>query len=352
MDILILDKTFTSIALIDTFESLLWVDRYNASGDFELYTLVNSNILRYAQQDFYIWSPKSEHMMIIDERLITSDIESGNHISIKGRSLESIIDRRIVWTQTILSGNFQNAILRLLNDNIISPIDPDRRIPNFIFEPSSDPRITSLTIEAQFTGDNLYTTIQSLCENKNLGFKILLNAQNQFVFSLYIGEDRSYSQTTNPYVIFSPDFENIINSNFLETNKALKNVALVAGEGEGTARRTTFVGSGSGLDRREGFVDGREISSDTPDGILTDEEYFLQLAQKGNQYLSENIFIKSFEGDVETTQTFVYGEDFFLGDTVQIVNEFGIEASTRILEVIFSNNNEGNSIVPTFSVMS
>lgn len=340
------------MSIIDAFESFIWTDRYNAFGDFEIYTFVNSDILRDAQQDYYLWTAQSEHMMIIDERVIISDIESGNNLTIRGRSLESILDRRIIWVQTILSGNFQNAIERLLNENIINPTIADRKISNFIFERSIDPRITSLTVEAQFTGDNLYDVIRQLCAERNVGFKIILNKNNQFVFSLYMGIDRSYAQDMNPYVVFSPDFDNIVNSNYLETTKLLRTAALVAGEGEGIDRRTIAIGGGSDLPRREQFVDARDISSNVDGGTLTPAQYDEQLVQRGNERMADYIFVQTFEGNVETTQMFVYGLDFFLGDIVQIVNEFGIEASTRIVELIFANNKEGNTVVPTFSIIS
>lgn len=66
---------------------------------------------------------------------------------------------------------------------------------------------------------------------KNVGFRIKLSDDNKFVFKLYAGADRSYDQFTNPYVIFSPKFENVINTNYLESKKTLKTVTLVAGEG-------------------------------------------------------------------------------------------------------------------------
>jgi hypothetical protein len=129
-------------------------------------------------------------------------------------------------------------------------------------------------------------------------------------------------------------------------------VALIAGEGEGAARRTTSVGSGSGLARRELFVDARDISSDTRDGVLTNPQYLALLASRGNERLDDHKFVQIFEGDVEATQMFVYETDFFIGDVVQIINEFDIEASTRIVEIIFSNNNSGNNVVPTFKVIT
>lgn len=357
MNLLVLDTNLETIAVADTYESFIWTDRYYEYGDFEIYTPMTNDILSYIKQDYYLQSRDSEHVMIIEKLLVSSDTEDGNHITVTGRSLESILDRRIIWGQKILRGNFQNGIQSLLNDAVIAPSDNARRISNFIFEASTDPAITSLTIDAQYTGDNLYDVISKLCEERGIGFKITLNDNKQFVFKLYAGTDRSYDQTAVPYVIFSPKFDNIINSNYIESKASLKTVTLIGGEGEGSARRYTTVGGGNGLNRREIFTDARDISSDVTDSegnmaTLPDAEYIAQLQQRGNEKLAENVAVTSFEGQVETTTIFRFGEDFFNGDIVQIANEYGHETKARILEVVFSEDKEGFSVFPTFSTLT
>lgn len=352
MEILILNTKFESVHLVDTFKSMIWTDRYSAYGDFEIYFSMNPELLEFLKEDYYLWIKESEHCMIIEDLSIDSDVEEGNHIIVTGRSLESILERRIVWGQKVLTGNLQNAIQTLLNESIISPSIADRKIGNFIFEPSTDEKITKLAIDAQYTGDDLYSIISGLCAKNNIGFKIVLNDSNQFVFSLYAGVDRSYDQTENPYVIFSPNFENIINSNYFTSKANLRTVTLVAGEGEGVSRKTAIVGSGSGLDRRELFTDARDISSDTEGGTLSDAEYTAQLKTRGINSLAEHEANTAFEGEVEATQLFKYGEDFFIGDIVQIVNEYGHEGAAYISELIISQSEEGVSTYPTFKTIS
>lgn len=352
MELLVLNTTFESIAVVDTYESLIWTDRYNAYGDFEIFFAMDTGLLEYLKEDNYLWLKESEHCMIIEEIKIDSDTEDGNHLIVTGRSLESILERRIIWGQRIFSGNFQNAIQTMLNENIISPSIADRKIPNFTFKASTDSKVTGLTIDNQYTGDDLYTVIKGLCEENNIGFKIILTDDNKFEFSLYAGADRSYDQTENPYVVFSPNFENIINSNYYSSRASFRNVTLVAGEGEGAARRTAIVGSASGLDRRELFTDARDISSDTEDGTLSDAEYMAQLRTKGLKNLADHIVTTAFEGEVEVTRLFKYGEDFFIGDIVQIANEYGNEGSAYISELVISNSEEGLSIYPTFKTIS
>lgn len=290
--------------------------------------------------------------MVIEKIQINSDVEDGNIITVTGRSLESILDRRIIWGQKTLSGNLQNGIKALLDENVISPSKENRKIDRFVFEESSDTTITEMTIEAQYTGDNLYDVICDICSDRGIGFKVTLNDENKFAFKLYAGVDRSYDQEKVPYVIFSPKYDNMLSSNYLESKSALKNVTLVGGEGEGSARRYTAVGNSAGLDRREMFTDARDISSDVDGKKLSDSEYISQLRQRGSEDLSEYMDIVSFEGQAETSQLFVYGKDFFTGDIVQIVDEYGHEAKSRVIEMVVSDNEEGYSAYPTFSVMA
>lgn len=267
MNLYILGKDLEVESVVDSYKSLIWTDRYNAYGDFELYTAVNEEILKKLPQDYYLSRDDSEHVMIVESLLIKSDVEEGQMLTVTGRSLESILDRRIIWGQKELSGNLQNGIEELLYDNIIQPANEKRKIDNFVFEPSDDPDITKLEFEAQYTGDSLYDVISSICSEKSIGFKVTLNEYKQFVFRLYSGIDRSYDQTKRPYVMFSPNFDNLISGNYVESKANMKNATLVGGEGEGSSRRYLAVGNPSGLERRETFTDARDVSSDINEDI-------------------------------------------------------------------------------------
>ncbi len=352
MELLVLNTDFEAVAVIDAYESMIWTDRYNLYGDFEIYFTMSPSLLTYMKEDYYLWLKDSEHCMIIEDIKINADIEEGNHLVVTGRSLESILERRIIWGQRIFRGNLQNAVQTMMNECFISPSIVDRKVDNFIFVPSTDPKITALTIDNQYTGTGLYDVITGLCEENNIGFKIVLTDENKFAFSLYAGVDRSYDQMDNPYVVFSPNFENIINSNYYSSKAGLKNVTLVAGEGEGASRKTAVVGSASGLNRRELFTDARDISSDTEDGALTDDKYLNQLKTRGLKKLADNTMTTAFEGEVELTKLFKYGKDFFIGDIVQIADEYGNERAAYISELVISNSEEGLSIYPTFKTIS
>jgi hypothetical protein len=380
IEIYILDSNFVTVAEIDTYDSFIWTDRYNACGDFELYTSVESSLLPYAEHGYYVWVKNSEHMMIIEETEITTDTENGNKLKITGRSLESILDRRIVWNQVTLSGKVEDVIRQLINDAIISPSMTERRIPNFIFVDSGDSYIDSCSInETQYLGNNLYEVIvdiltgvptdsqgQEIPNAKpfDIGFKLIYNFDaGRFEFSLYHGTDRSYNQELNPWVVFSPEFDNIISSDFIETSAGYRNVNLICGEtpeeASGKTRKLVYVGNETGLHRREMFTDGSSVQQKYTDENdqeveLTDEQYIAVLRSKALEEITkeENSIVKTFDGEINTSaRSFIFGEDFYLGDIVQMYNEYGLGAPARVTEMILSQDTSEIKMYPTFTVV-
>lgn len=346
--ILVLDAQFSTIAVVDQFESLIWVDRYWAYGDFELYMSASVYNIQLFQQGRYIFSPESENIMIVESVLVETDVENGSKITVSGRSLLSILDRRIIWDQTILNAPLWEALNHLIVTNAISPTDPNRVIPGLYVVPPTDPRITALTYEGQVTGANLYEYVQAVCELNKLGIRILLDANNQFALSFYMGADRSYDQTTNPYVVFSPKFDNLISTNSLRSRKTEKNAAKVAGEGEGLERRYVAIGTTAGLDRRELYVDARDISSN--EGEVPDAEYYALLLQRGEENLAENEPTDTFECTIEPNRSFKYNRDYFMGDVLSVFNEYEEESNVRLLEFMTTTDVEGVSAIPVFAV--
>lgn len=348
-----MDENFAGVSTLDIFESLIWTDRYYACGDFEIYMPCSEKMLSTLKQDMYLYLRESEHIMIIEDIQIDTDVEDGAHLTVTGRSLESILDRRVIWNLTTLSGGLQAGIKQLLNENAISPSDPARVIPNLIFEDSTDSKITNLSLNAQYYGENLYDVICEVCESNEIGFKIILNESNQMVFSLYAGTDRSYEQTENPYVIFSPGFDNLLNSNYISSKKTLKTVTMITGEGEGSDKKKAVAecsnGAGSGLNRREMHTDASGISQTDGEDTISDEAYTALLQRQGIDELAQNTRTESFEGEVSSGRTYTYGADYFMGDIVQNVNEFNIKATSRVTEYIMSQDESGIERYPTFT---
>lgn len=367
-ELYVLNTSYDIVAPVDVYDSLIWTERYFECGDFELYMPRKEDLAPALVRDNYLFMRGSDTIMVIEDIDIQTDIEKGVYVKVTGRSLESIIDRRIVWSETNFNGTLQNGIKKLLDENAINPGDSQRKIPNLVFKESTDSRITSLKLEAYYYGDNLYDSVVAACKDNNIGFKITLNESKQLVFELYKGLDRTYDQTTRPYVVFSPDFDNILTSTYFESSKGMKNCALVSNE---VRERTETDSNGkttttpawfrtvevkpdwykSGLGRREVFIETSVSDTDDDGKEYTEEEKKAQMRTAGSEELAETNITKVFDASVEATRQFVYGVDFSMGDVVQVKNEYGYESKARITEFIRSDSVSGESAYPTFTVI-
>ena len=104
-----------------------------------------------------------------------------------------------------------------------------------------------------------------------------------------------------------------------------------------------------GIARREIFADASDISIEEDDATtLTVEQYRAHLKQRGIDTLIDNLEYEAFEGEVEATIMYKYGEDFFMGDRVQLEDEYGHEGRAYISEYIISQDTSGINMYPTF----
>ena len=371
MDISVLDSNRNIVGIIDSFESFIWTERFDKCGDFELVVAPSTDLLDLLQQDRYLTIPDSEYVMVIEKHELTTDSVSGNRFMVSGRSVESLLDRRIIEFFAEMEGSTQGSILWLLNEHVCYPENTWRTIPEIVYTESTDPRVIAPTYVGETTGENLYDVICSLCKMSGLGFKMSLDSNNKFNFTLYMGQDRSYAQDVNPYVVFSPEFDNLINSNYLESNLPLKTLARVGGIGDGYDRwfANIAIGGGAGLLRREIFIDAKDIKyelepatqttdpetgdviEDTPAVTLSDEEYNTLLQERGREKLAEHKAAQSFEGKAENLRMFTYGADYFMGDTIQFKDIYGIEVSAKVVEFVRSYSASGVDLYPSFNVI-
>lgn len=343
MDIYILNQSFEKIGVIDTYSSIIWTKRYYTAGDFELYMPASQEILNLIQIDYYLQRVDDDSLMIVENIEIQTDAENGNFIIISGRSAESILARRIVWKQTNLNGTAENAIRKIINENFISPQDSKRKINNLVLGSANG---FSETIEQQLTGSNVMAWLETVCKTYGYGWKVVLE-KYKFVFKLYNGKNLTYGNSDgNNFVVFSPEFDNLINSNYKFNTQNYKNAALVLGEGEGTARARAELGAATDLNRYEIFVDARDLS--TNNGEIAAAEYSNMLNERGKQKIAEQTTTTEFDGVIDTDGIYKYKQDYNLGDIVQTINEYGIAATSRIIEIIENEDENGRQIVPTF----
>jgi hypothetical protein len=334
MDIYFRNQAFEVLALVDCAKTVIWTKKYWDNGDFLIIMPAGKYVP--AMGDYVTRAD--------DDRVgVVSQIEfAGHDIRASGRFFGDVLGQRVVWSQTILSGvTAENAVRTFITQNAVSPALAARKVPGLVLGP---PAGFSDVIDIQRTGDNLLDVVRELCETYGYGFKVTRQGAG-FQFDVFKGTDRSTSQSQNPYVIFSDQFDNLLSSEYLVSREHYRNVALVAGEGEGEDRKTLAVGNASGLDRYELFVDARDLSTNS--GEVPDAQYDEQLRQRGMNSLVgvTRIFDSQIIPDVNNA----YKRDYDIGDIVTVVNsDWEVSVDMRIIGVTENEDESGYCIIPTF----
>lgn len=353
MDIYVMNQQLETVGLVEHYESAIWTKRYSQFGDCEIYLPANTNynlqrgnILRRIGYDDA--DPK-EMYCIITRIELTTDEEQGDHLIVTGQDIRSLLDRRIIWNTIAHSGTVEGFIRKMLNQNIISPENTARRINNFTYNTQSETITDQIKIQATY--DQIGEQLIKLSEQYHFGSFLTIRDGN-FVFGLYRGAEKN--------VMFSPEYDNLISSDYIEDEADYKNCALIGGEGEGSSRILTVIGTTltetgegysvavgateSGLDRRELFIDAKDIRIEEGQTSASYEE---ALAERGAAKLAERGILQAFDGAVVPDYNWKFGVDYDLGDIVTVRNTYGMTLKARVTEVIECHDQNGYSVIPT-----
>ena len=125
---------------------------------------------------------------------------------------------------------------------------------------------------------------------------------------------------------------------FSDTDYA--NVALVQGAGEGNERATVWVGDvdSTGADRREMYIDARDIQPDEDKGETnTSQSYLEKLADRGGEKLLAQLRTGSIEFDVDD-------DSLQVGDVLSVsLPQLGYTAMVRVADIITQSQEDGTT---------
>ena len=321
MDLYILGPDIELQGIIDGYSSLRWRRRFFEPGEFELHCKASAENLALLREGNIIHRLDRQEAAII-EGVTVEGTDNGDEITATGRMGSSMLDRRIITPTINFSGTVEAAMRKIVSDNAITA----RPLPHLTLGSAA-----GLTPACTFQAT--YKTVLSVCEAlakaAPLGFRVRLDVPGkQWIFEVYDGTDRTVTQHDRPYVLFSDEFRNITGPEYTRNSTGYCNYAIVGGEGEGAARVIVEVDHTGGGERRELWVDAKDLQK----GSLSDADYRAQLAQRGTEKLAEAAKTESFSANAVDTENFRYLTDWDLGDIVSF-EKWGIRLDQRITEV-------------------
>lgn len=361
MELYTLDPLLRREYVIDKFESLIWTERFQQFGDFQLDIVSSYKARSQLKTDTYLALNKSNYVMRIES--VEDDVnEDGEKILVvKGRSLEALLYDRVAylantdttttpkWTITDVPAEVCRTIF---HDICVTGIlDPGDVIP-FINEGTFMPAdtivepIDPITVDISPTA--VYDAIAQVAQIWNLGFRILRQQDmSKLWFDIYVGSDRTTAQTTLPAVVFSPEMDNLQNTKELTSIEGAKNVAYVySPDGFQMVFAAGVDPEVEGFERHVLAVDANDITTES----TTDVPAALQ--QRGYEELAKNRTYQAFDGEISQSSQYVYGTHYNLGDVVETRNVDGVTNNMRVTEQIFVEDKEGERTYPTLTLNS
>lgn len=242
MELYVLDSLLRRTAVVDSFESVVWTERFNDVGDITLNihsTLGNRNLL---VADTLLAMNRSNRVMKIDTVEDKTNQDGSQLLVVTGSSMENLLDDRPArdslsagttaepkWVITGLPADIARQIFQnVMVDGVLDPYDvmPFYVVGNLypadtIAEPDDE-------VTASLDPQTVLAALKTVCQTYDIGFRITRNADNsQLFFNIYSGNDRTTGQTIFPAVVFAPALDNLLDSSYLTSTKQYKNMAYV-----------------------------------------------------------------------------------------------------------------------------
>jgi len=395
MDVVRLDKaTYVPDSLVEDYSSMIWTERYLDNGEFQLTTPEVEKTRALIPVGSLISLMDSLEVQIVENHSIKRDDKGAPTLTVTGRTFDTFLEQRVMMGEyqqswpMLKQYRCSEIAAYLLWNYLVNTTgqDPSRddqltwiydAIANLVVTNSTTFPQTYLdwTLQAGVVYPQLRDFLslgglgyRSIRPDKTSGYVTTFDTSTsgargniaatwttnlaQMRLDIYNGTNRSRNQSVVEPVIFHYDSGHIDNPEYLFTNKELKNEALVSSS---LGNMSVWPGLGlthpapipSGLNRRVLFIDGGKMESGE------DEDVFqASLVQKGLIELSKHNRSALFDGAVSALSPYEYNKEYFLGDLVTLLGEYGLETSMAVSEYVRTEDAEGDRGYPTLILSS
>ena len=439
MYLAVLDESMIIQHICEDYKSVVWTERFHGFGDFKLVVPGTLENLRTYQLDFYLYTKGTNKLMIIEQVELNTEYGKESLLTVSGRSLESILDRRVMhpypmWDGTLLCkhertrGKVKDVIKHYTNllfkqrdsldtsheryvlgfgwysvDELPDGIRRGRPVSSMDIgdiQVSSAGYVRGMSKSADYKNvgyddkdpytmeGSWYKLVQELTDLTMSGWAIEYDGEDPYYWYgyTYNGVNRTFGQGERPPVVFSPNYDNLSKATYFKskvstrtkifsgavkftiptkltfsgeyldqnTDSAMQNNSVTVGT-RGLGLREGYLQSPS-VEHTNGYMEYTEQATGSKKygvGSIDPNSIYRQIHEQCNTELWRHMPIEMFSGEAAQQSMYVYNEDFFLGDFVQIQNEFGQQDIARVTEYIrTSSDSEGDVFYPTFQSLS
>lgn len=355
----IYDKELNNIGYLDNISELVRTHKYREPGKFSMRLPASADDVGLMMTGFIIaFSDDAEEGYLIETVEPSQDFP--NVAEVTGRDLRAVFEMRIIQNMTV-DGSMSNRMWWMIHNNAAAPADSRRALP-FVqdLDRTSVGDDIGPVANQQMTGKNLLTALTDTLDQGAYGWQCKLNATEKTITPIfYRGTDRTKT------VLFDDVLCTMDECEYTRDISAYCTVAVIAGEGEGTERKYTGVditgsasGTFSGFDRKELFVDARDLQSESEDAsgnktTLSNADYIKVLQTRGLEKLKEKEVQTKLELSVNEAYL-TYGEDYKLGDVVSFANhrQIGITGTMRVASVQINGTGAEREVKPEFEILT
>lgn len=331
------NNVFEQVGVVNAFTSMSWPTTYRGYGEFKFVCPVTDETKKLIVEGNWIWCDGYKNAGIIETVHAENDDDGVFTYEASGFTLEFLLTNRIVWGMYNASNKDVSTIaMEIVNSSCVNPSDAARKYKWLSL--GKDAKLGG-KITKQQTGDDVYSVLDEMLADVGLGFSIdFFPAEKKLEFNVISGVDRSINQSSVEVIMLSTDMEDVLTSAYESSIQDEKTIAFVQAEDSGKNRKSTTAGdkSKTGFDRKELYVDARDIRSSTAGGqTMTENEYVKAMEQRGLEKLSEYVKSQSFEASIRVfgdTQ-YTFGKDYFVGDKITMQDtRLGVQVDAIISE--------------------
>lgn len=350
-DFFVLDSQMQPKNVIEDFNSMLWVERYNNLGLFKLVADRKNSLIANLDGTDFIGKSDSRYFMYVDD--VDDDYEAGL-VTVTGRTGDLVMKYRTSFNSGAYTagqtwkwiGYPTAAAIGVIRNAIASgytPNDALYSIDNLSVTNSVGDAGVSSTFELPI--QEAYTNLKNLLDPINVGWRMRRTFDSLTVnFDIYQGVDRS-AYPADGTIMFTPQRDNFRKGVLRRRGNEYATHGILYGNSTVYYRSSPFNIGGSGFLARVIPIDGEDIKMTN----VTAAQLQAMLENKADAAFRQRLETAYIDGEVvsKLPGQYVYGTDYNLGDQVLVSHSGGYASAHRVVEHTTSVDQEGIREFPT-----